>query len=922
MENEFDGTLFFKGEGKKRRLYLKFTTRNDKNWENPIGENILSASLKQFAKEEKGEVEKTVKLREQGGRPISVYLEGETVVNKPETAPVDYSKKSSVPSSGKSGFSKPKDFESGKSKGENIDMQPEFHNPYNFVPAIPRDKVNKLKDANGEIHDLGDKPPIGHDRFYPNHLSGKLTVKMTVKTPLLVLDTARISVEELKDNKIHKKYPVRLVDGKPYVEPTAIKGMLRSAYEAITNSRMSVFNKHEDKLALRSDSSKGASVVPVRIEEENGSKKIVFYTGTNEVENLDENGVPNQGESSCAAWLPRYKENGNDKIIKYKDGNSPEHGDEVEVWVEKFRHYKWDEKNQRLNKRSNFAFWRVREIVKKGEKLGNEPNPTSNIGLDVAEKLGKSYYESTGEVKSASGYVFVSNHNMQNKHDEKVFFKNNKSPKPEILSPERWKELKDEWRNLIENYQELHKDEDKPPRTLHIKQWSRHIYKKNKVEILKPDMLCYASVSKNGAGFKVEHLFPVMISRQLYDKSPEYLLPKELHPAKLITQLSPADRVFGWVRQNKLKDKDLSNKEKSPFKEIENIGAYRGQIRFGEVTTKRTDAIEDFGEDWLPLNILGQPKPQQGRFYVARNQKGKAQPKNLSNEQAGYSEETEYPPNLLINNQKEKKGLRGRKVYPHQNSLPDSYWIVENDLKEPPSQPFSEQELQRNGGKKFFREYIRLRGEKQRDNQNRSLQGWVRKDTEFEFDIHFTNLSEIELGALVWLLSLNGENEDKYFHRLGGGKPFGFGSVKLELRENEVFKGNELKKFYLSLGEEKEEDKPQPTNAKTLTKTFQQAVLYAYKPEAKATDEQVGAEFEKVSFIAAFKRACEGFKDKDNDKTNLPAHYPRRTKESYRTKPNGAKEVSESFKWFVENNKSLKLSLPDLIEDDGLPYLK
>lgn len=317
--------------------------------------------------------------------------------------------------------------------------------------------------------------------------------------------------------------------------------------------------------------------------------------------------------------------------------------------------------------------------------------------------------------------------------------------------------------------------------------------------------------------------------------------------------------------------------------------------------------IEDFGDDGLPLNILGQPKPQQGRFYVAEDKFGKAQKQGLSNEEAGYNDKG--------------KGLRGRKVYPHQSSLPDNYWLVEKDLKEPPNQPFSEEELQGKDGRRFFREYIRLTGKDQRDNQNRSIQGWVRKDTVFEFDIHFINLSKVELGALIWLLSLNDENENRYFHRFGGGKPFGFGSVRLELGENEIFNVNELKKRYLSLDSENEEDNPQPTDAKTFVEAFQKAVLSAYKSAEEISDEQIKKEFEKISFIAAFKRASEGFKNKENQQTNLPVHYPRTSNKPYRPE-NGENVVNESFRWFVKNNNSEKLPLPDLTADEGLPYFE
>ena len=52
-----------------------------------------------------------------------------------------------------------------------------FHNPYNFVPAPPR------SDDPGD-GELGNRPPVGHDRFHDGYFTGRITVKMTVATPL------------------------------------------------------------------------------------------------------------------------------------------------------------------------------------------------------------------------------------------------------------------------------------------------------------------------------------------------------------------------------------------------------------------------------------------------------------------------------------------------------------------------------------------------------------------------------------------------------------------------------------------------------------------------------------------------------------------------------------------------------------------
>jgi hypothetical protein len=185
-----------------------------------------------------------------------------------------------------------KDFHGNQEKKEEVKSEErlvdtnyskEFHNPYNFVPAIPRDEVNQT-DENGEVSDFGDKPPIGHDRFYDDFYTGKLTVEMTVKTPLVVPDTARTEVEGE-----HKKFPVRMENGKPFINPTAVKGMLRSAYEAVTNSRLAVFSKNnEERLAFRMDPKEALQIVPARIE--NGN--IVLYTGTADI---SENSTASKG---------------------------------------------------------------------------------------------------------------------------------------------------------------------------------------------------------------------------------------------------------------------------------------------------------------------------------------------------------------------------------------------------------------------------------------------------------------------------------------------------------------------------------------------------------------------------------------------------------------------------------------------------
>jgi CRISPR/Cas system CSM-associated protein Csm3 (group 7 of RAMP superfamily) len=96
--------------------------------------------------------------------------------------------------------------------------------------------------------ELGDARPAGHECYHADRHSGVIKVKMVVETPLLVPDAAGASV----DGNGHKTFPVRLgPDGRPYVPPTSVKGMLRAAYEAVTNSRLAVFAGHDHELAVQ-----------------------------------------------------------------------------------------------------------------------------------------------------------------------------------------------------------------------------------------------------------------------------------------------------------------------------------------------------------------------------------------------------------------------------------------------------------------------------------------------------------------------------------------------------------------------------------------------------------------------------------------------------------------------------------------------
>jgi len=727
-------------------------------------------------------------------------------------------------------------------KRNSAPVQRQFHNPYNFVPAVePQEKEEQL--AQGR--------PAGHHKYHAERWNGRIEVEIETVTPLLIPDAAKVSVEN-----DHQIFPVRVdADGRPLLAPTSVKGMLRSAYEAITNSRLGVFMGHDEPLAHRMNAGDGLAMIPARIVSENEYELLM---GTTSGKPVWQNGRWRAPNPMYAAWLPRYDRRGGVArwAVKYPDGSLPQHGKEVWCWLEKM---------EKLNPRTGqpmFSYWRVRSIARTREELPANPPRAS-------EERGN--HRPTGEqMKRVHGWVCVTNQNFSRKHDERVFFHVDAPPREE-LPPE----FKRDWKHLVRNYKELHEDDlkkrrkkgkrcddylgNKPGQTA----FSHHVCERG-AENLKPGDLVYARVNDKG---EIIGLYPVMIGRELAKVPPVELLPEELRPARKMDELSPADRVFGWVNQN-------------------GKGAWRGSLRIGPVRCETDDAIEDFGEDGLPLAILSTPKPQQARFYVGKKPCGGAQDDLISKKTAAYAED---------------KRLRGRKVYPHPALVArdTAYWNGEKAKAE--SGGREARELQANG-KAVYREYIRRIGEHgNRDDQNRSVQGWVKPDTTFSTWLEVQNLNAAELGALLWLLSL----PDDHHHRLGGGKPLGFGSVRMRIKELELVSGEGRKKQFESLmpvtlaedecltGKDKAEER--------FVTTYREGLEKAYD-----------GGFETIPFIDAFLKAAKGFAGK-------PAHYPRA---QARPDPDG-----KNYEWFVRNEKESrdivewKLALPNLTDEKGLPYV-
>ena len=141
-----------------------------------------------------------------------------------------------------------------------------------------------------------------------------------------------------------------------------------------------------------------------------------------------------------------------------------------------------------------------------------------------------------------------------------------------------------------------------------------------------------------------------------------------------------------------------------------------------------------------------------------------------------------------------------------------------------------------------------------------------------------------------------------HYHRFGGGKPLGFGSVRLWVGECELWTGESLRDRYRSWASY---TRRQSVSEESVM-AFQEAIVRAYGTGGSEA-------FEEISFIKAFLRACKGFED------SLPIHYPRTTPSG---RPGPPSPAGESFKGFVANERHGAFALRDLWNEGGLPIFQ
>lgn len=139
-------------------------------------------------------------------------------------------------------------------------------------------------------------------------------------------------------------------------------------------------------------------------------------------------------------------------------------------------------------------------------------------------------------------------------------------------------------------------------------------------------LLCYGFEDRGGR----LRLTPAMIGRRSFDLPPEQALHPSVRAARDVSELSPADRVFGWVAAERGDGQSA---------------AYAGQLRVNVVDAP--PFVDRLSSPML-LSVLASPKVQQALFYAAGDTIGWKRTRTSGEPLS------------------ENSTLRGRKVYPFQ----------------------------------------------------------------------------------------------------------------------------------------------------------------------------------------------------------------------------------------------------------------
>lgn len=611
----------------------------------------------------------------------------------------------------------------GPVRASSAEVGKKFINPYNFV-STPR------RDTSAD-HPLGDGPSASHGTAETGRFSARIPIRLTTRSPLLIPDQPRAQRHQGQPATMSTRRDRR---GAALLNGSTVKGVLRAAYEAITNSRYGIFDeRHSLPRAIRADAHRALATSPAIVRQVTQNKDGDTIAVADRVKSLRPTGAGSITPMP-AVWLPV----GIGTAFARSLNRAPWTLDKTEVhaWIHLQRH-----------PQPTFHMWRVSDLSLTEANLPDNPRNPEN-----------SDWNADFEPVRVKGIIHWTDGRFQRKHDERlvvteVLKDDSKFASVEIdrilIGPSAMRE----WTATIESYLRAHETESETEKrslatyVRDAQRWS-----------LEPGRTMHVICDQNRVATKVT---PAMIGRDVFPRSPREVAGTGHLPARTPDELSPADRVFGWVAEKR------DGREGAAMKGHLRVTAPR-------VVTGPTESVTaaPSGATWL--TTLNGPKPSQYRFYA-------------------IGKDWVY----LDNKERDVKdgfvdghSLRGRKFYlPHADVLGESdgarrYWRSTNATQSVDV-----------GGRQRFPEHVSV--DRTKPNISVQVSDWVPVGTVFEAEIYVDNLTDTELGALLWLLAVPNPG----VFTVGLGKPLGFGATRIDAIWDrlEISDGATMRRRYSSL---------------------------------------------------------------------------------------------------------------------------
>lgn len=711
-----------------------------------------------------------------------------------------------------------------------------FHNPYHFVPLKAKENKGQKHwtDAtpyHGTNRSLNPYFEAGHSRYAKGRHHGRITCTLTTETPIFI---GANRYRPGSDSEPACVAPYEL-GGQPAIPATSLRGMISSIAEAASYSAMRVL---EDRaLSKRKSHYKALSALGLieKIDEE-GATLVPIACPVLKTDKLpcDRPRHNRQFTEEGQLRLPERFENiFNPNLplpIKiYFNGAKDADGKRLETFNGTGPFYYMDVDLIYMNNLpfSNNNQFKIRGDKKECIKLG-----LYQKGFNRHKSLKREGEKNIG-VRGIVRYF-----------KPRVGTKRHQYFIPYTVDHEKHQKRLTVPKHVVQNFKLLADERSESDETLPNTPMPREKWKKKP---LSEGDIVFFDVNDSG---EVNELSFSAIWRDRPTRKDrtlatlfDFLQDSEILPfneARFC--LSPAERVFGFVEDRPHGGNDSKHQ----------AATYAGHVQFSTARMEGLIPTDAYMEE-VTLKILDSPKPPSPALYF-RNKSG----------ESSYIDKQDLNPDA--------HQPQGRKFYLHHRN---------QDTKS----------VRECGGKNrlwwetCFDEHTHYQNDKQRKTNGRLKQKTritpLREGLSFSFHIDFDNLSDYELGMLLYALCPN----DKFQHKIGMGKPLGLGSVSLKIGRLEI---SDRVQRYLIDG---------PFSAKGKDRSVKDCKYFKdgkYFKDCKYFRDEFRGTMMKIAPAAI--KALETLGDPE--KVKYPVHYPQTAN------ANGAAFERENFKWWVNNEKA------------------